>query len=284
MGPIQKNAIDFNPDGLPMTLGATYSRKIAASLARAWENVLDWEHLPHLHSSSFSTLTLQDAGGWGWRALTTGNPPTKGSEALIELVVDRDRNRYVSRTLRGGLPGMETWTQFTRLSADTTQVDVEFHMPHLNQHDAEKLGHYMTSLYTTLWDEDEKMMVERQIALNERTSHKGELERDLGPIDTLMKQLPLNLSFQGQNLKIVNLKGKPIAFRPTCPHMLAPLDQAEVDETGSITCPWHGYRFDLSSGKCTDGHDLRLADDFVLTIESSGNVVISAKNDGQKSN
>ncbi len=47
---------------------AVYRRTIRASLARAWENVLDWEHLPWLHRSAFSDIEHIDSGAWGWRA------------------------------------------------------------------------------------------------------------------------------------------------------------------------------------------------------------------------
>ena len=47
---------------------ATYTRELPISLERMYENALDWEHLPHLHSSSFAALELVSAGPWGWRA------------------------------------------------------------------------------------------------------------------------------------------------------------------------------------------------------------------------
>ena len=46
----------------------TYKRTLPVSLERMYENALDWEHLPHLHASSFSSLQCLDAGAWGWRA------------------------------------------------------------------------------------------------------------------------------------------------------------------------------------------------------------------------
>lgn len=38
------------------------------SLARMYENALDWEHLPFLHSSSFKAINYLESGDWGWRA------------------------------------------------------------------------------------------------------------------------------------------------------------------------------------------------------------------------
>lgn len=279
MGPIQANATDHNPNGLPMNIGGTYSRVIGASLARAWENVLDWEHLPHLHSSSFSSLTLEDTGSWGWRARTVGQPAVKAAESLIELVVDRDEGHYVSRTLSGGIPGMEIWTRLTQVADRQTQVEVEFHIPNTTPEDAEKLGRYMSKLYTTLWDEDEQMMVERQTALDSRSNHhcsSGTDALNLGPADKVAAQLPLCITLEGKPVKIVELAGSLTAFHAECPHMLSPLESVEIDEAGCITCPWHGYKFDVSTGDSTDGHNLSLDTKFTFLTDESGNLMISA--------
>ncbi len=54
-----------------------------------------------------------------------------------------------------------------------------------------------------------------------------------------------------------------------CPHESFPLDLGRV-ERGAITCPAHGWRFDLRSGSClTLGHDLRAYD-----VEVRGEVVL----------
>ena len=276
MGPIQTNATDHNPNGLPMNIGGTYTRVIGASLARAWENVLDWEHLPHLHSSSFSSLALEDAGSWGWRARTVGQPATKASKSLIELVVDRDHGHYVSRTLSGGIPGMEIWTRLTEVADRQTQVEVEFHIPNTMPEDAEKLGQYMSKLYATLWDEDEQMMVERQSALDRRAALSDPEVINLGPADNVATQLPLCVTLEGKPVKIVELNGALTAFHAECPHMLAPLEEVEADSAGCITCPWHGYKFNIATGDSTDGHSLSLDNKFTFLTDERGNLLISA--------
>jgi len=41
------------------------------------------------------------------------------------------------------------------------------------------------------------------------------------------------------------------AFRNACPHAGMPLERGICDdEGGTITCPWHGFRFDSDSGEC----------------------------------
>lgn len=277
-GPIQENAQAHNPNNLPMQVAAVYERTINASLSRAWENVLDWEHLPHLHNSSFSSLELEEAGQWGWRARTKGVPEDTSQETLIELVVDRPNSRYVSRTLAGGLPGMEIWTHFTKADERKTQIRVEFHIPNVDEGGAAKLGNLMLGLYETLWDEDEHMMVERQSALDAKTATNkmaAEPLIDLGDIDALTAKLPLTIELAGKPVNIVRIGDALHAYSAECPHMLAPLSEVPVDNEGCITCPWHGYRFDVKTGKVTNGKDLSLSPSFEVTVTKDNRVEIS---------
>ncbi|MCE7998623.1 MAG: Rieske 2Fe-2S domain-containing protein [Rhodobiaceae bacterium] len=277
-GPVQKDAQKHNPNNLPMRVAAVYERVIDANLARAWENVLDWEHLPHLHDSSFSSLELEDAGEWGWRARTKGVPQETSQETLIELVVDRPNSRYVSRTLAGGLPGMEIWTHFTKVDERKTQIKVEFHIPNVDEDGAAKLGGLMLGLYETLWDEDERMMVERQAALDAKTAPNQTAEEpliDLGDLEALNAHLPLTIELAGKPVNIVRIDDALHAYSAECPHMLAPLSDVPVDNQGCITCPWHGYRFDVKSGKVTNGKNLSLSPGFEVTVTKDNRVEIS---------
>lgn len=277
-GPAQENAQDHNPNNLPMRVAAVYERVIDASLARAWENVLDWEHLPHLHDSSFSSLELEEAGQWGWRARTKGVPEETSPETLIELVVDRPNSRYVSRTLAGGLPGMEIWTHFAKADERKTQIKVEFHIPHVDENGAAKLGEIMLGLYETLWDEDERMMVERQEALDAKSKSSSTdqpQEIDLGMADALANKLPLTIELEGRPVNIVKINDRLHAYAAECPHMLAPLSDVPVDQEGCITCPWHGYRFDIRTGDVTNGKDLSLTPGFKVTLTEQRHVIVS---------
>jgi len=54
----------------------------------------------------------------------------------------------------------------------------------------------------------------------------------------------------GVALAVFNLGGGRFrAVTPTCPHEDGPLAEGWV-EGGSIVCPWHGYDFDLATGRC----------------------------------
>lgn len=278
-GPVQANAQAHNPNSLPMRVAAVYERVIGASLARAWENVLDWEHLPHLHNSSFSSLELEEAGSWGWRARTKGVPEETSPETRIELVVDRPNSRYVSRTLEGGLPGMEIWTHFSKVEERKTQIKVEFHIPHVDEDGAAKLGSLMLGLYKTLWDEDEQMMVERQAALDAKTAGARRVakpEIDLGDVETLSSKLPLTIDLEGKAINIVEIDGTLHAYSAECPHMLAPLTEVSVDKEGCITCPWHGYRFDIRTGQSAGEDQLCLNPSYTITATASGKAILKA--------
>lgn len=50
---------------------------------------------------------------------------------------------------------------------------------------------------------------------------------------------------------VVNAAGRMAAYVNACAHRGLPLDNAIVDATeGTLTCPWHGFCFDASSGEC----------------------------------
>ena len=57
------------------------------------------------------------------------------------------------------------------------------------------------------------------------------------------------------NRGVVN--GEVFAYPTICPHLGGPLDEAPL-EAGCVTCPWHGYRYDLRSGRCVSGKSLAL--------------------------
>ena len=59
-------------------LAATYRREVGASVARIFENVFDWEHLPALHDTYFTAIEKLDSGDWGWRVRLSRPPSTPG--------------------------------------------------------------------------------------------------------------------------------------------------------------------------------------------------------------
>ena len=57
------------------------------------------------------------------------------------------------------------------------------------------------------------------------------------------KQVTLN----GKAVGLFNVGGTVYAIDDTCPHRGAPLWEGDL-EGKEVTCPWHGARFDVTSG------------------------------------
>lgn len=74
---------------------------------------------------------------------------------------------------------------------------------------------------------------------------------------------------QGREIAVFNIKGEYYAYTNWCAHQSGPVCEgyldgtqiAEVDEDGNvsvewdedeqyITCPWHGFEFDVTTGEC----------------------------------
>ncbi|MCC6177752.1 MAG: Rieske (2Fe-2S) protein [Chloroflexi bacterium] len=52
----------------------------------------------------------------------------------------------------------------------------------------------------------------------------------------------------GFRIVVVNSAGELYALDNQCPHLGGPLDRGTCDD-GIITCPWHGWRFNVRTGR-----------------------------------
>ena len=59
---------------------------------------------------------------------------------------------------------------------------------------------------------------------------------------------------QGSHVVLYNNAGEVLAFENECPHAGMPLAEGSISGT-IIVCPFHGYTFDLKSGKNVDYAD-----------------------------
>jgi len=59
------------------------------------------------------------------------------------------------------------------------------------------------------------------------------------------------VTVNGQELLLLNIKGEIFACENECPHQGSPM-QSGVVKDGHLSCPRHGYRFDLKNGSCLD--------------------------------
>jgi Fe-S cluster biogenesis protein NfuA/nitrite reductase/ring-hydroxylating ferredoxin subunit len=73
-----------------------------------------------------------------------------------------------------------------------------------------------------------------------------------GPLASeLAEGKPYRMDTPKANIMILKLGGRIQAFRNACAHQGLPLDGGMVDiEAGTISCPWHGFRYDCMTGEC----------------------------------
>ncbi len=74
----------------------------------------------------------------------------------------------------------------------------------------------------------------------------------------------------GNAVALYNLDGTVFATANTCPHRGGPLGEGELDGQ-VITCPWHGFQYDVKNGTCLTNpalglscHPVRLEGDSIL--------------------
>jgi len=71
------------------------------------------------------------------------------------------------------------------------------------------------------------------------------------PVSELAEGKPFRLDIDNTSILLLKLNGQINAFRNECAHQGLPLDGGMVDkEACTITCPWHGFRFDGTTGEC----------------------------------
>lgn len=257
-----------------------YQRRMAVSLERMYENALDWEHLPHLHGSSFSSIDLIEDGDWGWRArVGLGAPGDPGSKAeneiLLQLSLDRTHRRWISATLEGPGKGSEIWTHVFEHGPRDIEIQADFFVPGLTEAQKPAAATYYKALYHRLYDEDEAMMLARQAALDARSkngSDEASAQRriTLGPVAPLMAEAKTRgahtFSLGGRRWALSFTDDTPRIHAADCPHLQLPLENAHLEGT-RLTCPWHGYQFDVESGACLTGQSCRLPRPPSLLIE-----------------
>jgi nitrite reductase/ring-hydroxylating ferredoxin subunit len=61
-----------------------------------------------------------------------------------------------------------------------------------------------------------------------------------------------------RRVAVINYGGRIIGFQSECAHMRASLAKGEIVD-GVLTCPWHGWQYDIESGECLTvaGHRLK---------------------------
>ena len=73
-------------------------------------------------------------------------------------------------------------------------------------------------------------------------------------------------------LAIFNWEGTILAIDNTCPHQGRPLGEGYLEESGVVSCPWHGWTFDLRTGISPIDPDVRVRS-FPVRLEA-GEIIV----------
>lgn len=91
-----------------------------------------------------------------------------------------------------------------------------------------------------------------------------------------LEELPLGASreveHEGRIYALFNVDGVISAIDGICPHQGGPLADGTLEGT-CVTCPWHGWQFDVRTGKTPLGAKIKLP---VYEVKVEGNDVLVA--------
>jgi len=200
-------------------------RDVGASAKRAIEDELDWEHLPHTHRTTFSGVTPVHADRNGWEAdvvLIDGTP------MRMKVTLDEDRLGYTNATFSDGVENGRAVCRIAETGDNSCRMSLRFFVPDSPELDREAVGAFYVDLFGRLIDEDEpKMIYTTEAKKAGAAAHK-------------------------KRRMAVLADGSEVEVPEVCPHQGLPLN-CEPDADGIMTCPWHGYRFNASTGECVSG-------------------------------
>lgn len=284
----RSNEIDYKRLDSLVFIGC-YQRRLPVSISRMIENAYDWEHLPYVHQSTFQDIELVSDGDWGWQAITTQpdarrqhiellvdklksywattvlSGDAKGFEIHTQAtrVADNEIDIMVNFYLPQSFGKVLFFLNLCKRVMPFVlyrKIANKMGIARVKAGDTAKVSILKTlqSQYSVLYDEDEMLMTGRQQAIDRR---KNQLSKEsaetalstkalsLGNVADLNKQLPKVFQFDKHRFVLNQWNGDWVIYGADCPHLLGPLKDATIDHQGKISCPWHGYRFDVLTGR-----------------------------------
>ncbi len=70
----------------------------------------------------------------------------------------------------------------------------------------------------------------------------------------------------GKSIAVFKVKGKFYAVEEKCTHRGGPLHEGSLDGT-TVTCPWHGSKFDIRTGKVMGGPATKDVPSYKVTVK-----------------
>ena len=135
-------------------------------------------------------------------------------------------------------------------------------------------GAAMVALYTGLWDQDAEMIRMREAT--DPANRAGVSVREpveLGAWSAVRETLPRKVAFGGHEFVLTLQGARPVVFAAECPHWRGPLDGCEIEDDGSVVCPWHGFRFDVNTGRSSDDRGLRLRRAPLIELDEAADTI-----------
>ncbi len=78
----------------------------------------------------------------------------------------------------------------------------------------------------------------------------------MATLDELVPGRSKEVEHEGRIFALFNVDGTISAIDGICPHQGGPLAEGVLDGT-LVTCPWHGWQFDVRTGRSTLGGRMR---------------------------
>ncbi len=94
----------------------------------------------------------------------------------------------------------------------------------------------------------------------------------LATLDELSAGMAKEVEFEGRIYALFNVDGVISAIDGICPHQGGPLADGQVQGT-TVTCPWHGWQFDVRTGKTPLGSKIKQG---VFEVKVEGQDVLVA--------
>jgi nitrite reductase/ring-hydroxylating ferredoxin subunit len=77
----------------------------------------------------------------------------------------------------------------------------------------------------------------------------------------------------GEKVCVANVEGKYYAIGNVCTHMGGPLAEGKL-EGNVVQCPWHGSRFDITTGKVLRPPAMREEPMYEVKVEANNTVLV----------
>ncbi|MCF6275825.1 MAG: NifU family protein [Robiginitomaculum sp.] len=88
---------------------------------------------------------------------------------------------------------------------------------------------------------------------------------DAGTLDDIPEGGIVQLKLDGENILLSKSGDGVSCFQNACAHLNLPLDEGEISD-GILTCPHHGFQYDLQSGECLTAPEVQLQPHAVRVI------------------